>query len=765
MSQDILIIKKSSSRTVLGLTLGAITIIVIGVLVWYNYYDVKHFFENIFESNHTDDINYNNDIGLFGRTKKEVFNIDQNVFTYDEAKVACKAFGAELATKAQVEEAQKQGANWCNAGWTQEQMALYPIQEEYIEAIKGTSQEGTCGEAGINGGYQSDKNMKFSANCYGKRPKPNQDYINYIDKLLVNSKGNDSLIQKYHDMYKEKELYVSPYSHMQWSEFSKYLSDYKLGDYFPRDDISTTTTSGYYSYNIENNNTNSNNKSSKNNSNNNNSSSNNNSKNNSNSSSNNNSNNSNSNSSSLENNVNNTGTSGNSNSSLASNSASFSYNSSSNNTSNVKGSNGTNGNNYTVIEDSSSPYSASNSIDNTGRVSASTSAANNNTTSASAANNNTTSASAANNNTTSASAANNNTSGSVVNNNTTSASAANNNTTSASAANNNTTSGSAANNNTTSGSAANNNTTSGSVVNNNTTSGSAANNNTTSGSVVNNNTTSGSVVNNNTTSGSVVNNNTTSGSVVNNNTTSGSASASVENEFICNVATLDDDMIMLMIGTFMYENPEEYSTDKLEIKSLGVVMYNDGDNLYVDTLANDNSMNMIIKLTYCGENILGNADENVKFSYSDDYSILTLHDLTDNIDIEFSRYTNDNSESVENGSSNNINANVNSSASIVSNVENNTEPYANIVGYYRSSSQKYFSITYTDDGKLEYYSFYAGDVKGYLIPTDEPNTFDFEKTSGISGESIYFADDFNTYTRNSKIYYRCEEEDCSDITI
>ena len=122
MSQDTLIITKSNSDVVIGVTLGAIVIIVIVVLISYNYYDIKHFFKDIFK--HNNDITYNNDVGLLGKNNKEVFNIDQNVFTYDEAKVACKEFGAELATKAQVEEAQKQGANWCNAGWTQEQNGI-----------------------------------------------------------------------------------------------------------------------------------------------------------------------------------------------------------------------------------------------------------------------------------------------------------------------------------------------------------------------------------------------------------------------------------------------------------------------------------------------------------------------------------------------------------------------------------------------------------------------------------------------------------------
>ena len=61
-----------------------------------------------------DNIEYSNDVDTIAQMKQEVFNVDQNVFTYDEAKVACEALGAKLATKKQMHEAQKDGANWCN---------------------------------------------------------------------------------------------------------------------------------------------------------------------------------------------------------------------------------------------------------------------------------------------------------------------------------------------------------------------------------------------------------------------------------------------------------------------------------------------------------------------------------------------------------------------------------------------------------------------------------------------------------------------------
>ena len=65
--------------------------------------------------------------------KKEVYNISENIFTYDQAKNVCKKYNGKLATYAQLEKAHKKGANWCNYGWSRGQMALYPIQQEYYD--------------------------------------------------------------------------------------------------------------------------------------------------------------------------------------------------------------------------------------------------------------------------------------------------------------------------------------------------------------------------------------------------------------------------------------------------------------------------------------------------------------------------------------------------------------------------------------------------------------------------------------------------------
>ena len=226
-----------NASTTVGVTLGIVVLIIISILIWYYFDNIKRFFIDLHNNMTDDNIEYSNDVDVISQMKQEVFNVDQNVFTYDEAKVACEALGAKLATKKQMDEAQKDGANWCNNGWVDEQMAMWPIQEGYIKSIKGTHLEGKCGKPGLNGGYQPDKNLKLSANCYGYRPRPNENYIHYLEKIMKNTNNEPDLIDKYRKMFAEKDLFVAPYSDVQWSEFSKYISDYKLGDYYPRDDI------------------------------------------------------------------------------------------------------------------------------------------------------------------------------------------------------------------------------------------------------------------------------------------------------------------------------------------------------------------------------------------------------------------------------------------------------------------------------------------------------------------------------------------------
>jgi hypothetical protein len=166
--------------------------------------------------------------------KPEVFNINNNIFTYHEAQLACEALGSKLATYNQVKEAQENGANWCNYGWSEDQMALYPIQKEYIKELEKIDPElkKVCGHPGVNGGYFYDTKLRFGANCYGNKPEPDAGKIIYekgIPKHVLTGKNTDhEKILFYKKMLGEGNIDITPFSDEMWSSYSTKKSSYLL---------------------------------------------------------------------------------------------------------------------------------------------------------------------------------------------------------------------------------------------------------------------------------------------------------------------------------------------------------------------------------------------------------------------------------------------------------------------------------------------------------------------------------------------------------
>ena len=114
--------------------------------------------------------------------KGEVFHVEDNMYSYDDAKDVCSLLGSRLATYDEVEKAYNNGANWCSYGWSDEQLALFPIQKSVyneLKTIKGHQHD--CGRTGVNGGYIEDGTSKFGVNCYGKKP-----YMTDKDKNFMN---------------------------------------------------------------------------------------------------------------------------------------------------------------------------------------------------------------------------------------------------------------------------------------------------------------------------------------------------------------------------------------------------------------------------------------------------------------------------------------------------------------------------------------------------------------------------------------------------
>jgi len=146
------------------------------------------------------------------KNKKEVFNISKNIFSYDEAKYVCKSFDSELATYNQVKRAHSNGANWCNYGWSSNQMALYPIQTKFYDNLTSDNKEkGICGKPGINGGYFKDSKLKFGVNCYGYKPKPDNNSLIYLEDNEEAPSRKDSFEKSKIEGIKNKLSKLSPY--------------------------------------------------------------------------------------------------------------------------------------------------------------------------------------------------------------------------------------------------------------------------------------------------------------------------------------------------------------------------------------------------------------------------------------------------------------------------------------------------------------------------------------------------------------------------
>jgi hypothetical protein len=153
--------------------------------------------------------------------KKQVFNIPGNYYNYNNADAICKAYGAELATYDQIEKAYNKGAEWCNYGWSANQLALFPTQKQTYNTLqKIPGHENDCGRAGINGGYIANPKVKFGVNCYGNKPKITEEE----EEIMQNTppypqNAKDLAFQKRVDFWKTKvdNILVSPFNHDMWS--------------------------------------------------------------------------------------------------------------------------------------------------------------------------------------------------------------------------------------------------------------------------------------------------------------------------------------------------------------------------------------------------------------------------------------------------------------------------------------------------------------------------------------------------------------------
>jgi hypothetical protein len=155
----------------------------------------------------------------------EVFNISNNLYTYDDAQAICSSYDAKLATYDQIEAAYNDGAEWCSYGWSDNQMIYFPTQKATWDKLQKTKKhKNDCGRPGVNGGYIANPYLKFGVNCYGKKPKASDNDLARMkaNKDYVFPKTEEDLALekkiKYWKDNADKLLKVNSFNTNKWFE-------------------------------------------------------------------------------------------------------------------------------------------------------------------------------------------------------------------------------------------------------------------------------------------------------------------------------------------------------------------------------------------------------------------------------------------------------------------------------------------------------------------------------------------------------------------
>ena len=155
---------------------------------------------------------------------REVFNISNNLYTYDDAQAICKSYDSRLATYEEIEDSYNNGSEWCNYGWSDGQMILFPTQKATWDKLQQTKgQKNDCGRPGINGGYIANPTMQFGVNCFGKKPEAKiTDLVQMTNNNTVPKTKEDEILDakvKYWQENSDKMLTVNSFNKEKWNEF------------------------------------------------------------------------------------------------------------------------------------------------------------------------------------------------------------------------------------------------------------------------------------------------------------------------------------------------------------------------------------------------------------------------------------------------------------------------------------------------------------------------------------------------------------------
>jgi hypothetical protein len=228
----------STSTSTIGSTSNILTVIIIGILIvlvlvnavqYFFGIDVVANLSNLFTPDAKLDVKViQNDskppepsVVPEIKIREQVFNIPGNYYGYEDAKSLCSAYGARLANYNEIEDAYKGGGEWCNYGWSDGQMALFPTQQSTFDGLqKIPGHENDCGRPGINGGYIANPQVKFGVNCFGYKPKMTKEEEELMQNSTPYPKTEKDLAMERRVEYWKKrlnEILVSPFNYKNWS--------------------------------------------------------------------------------------------------------------------------------------------------------------------------------------------------------------------------------------------------------------------------------------------------------------------------------------------------------------------------------------------------------------------------------------------------------------------------------------------------------------------------------------------------------------------
>jgi len=230
-SNDLNTNNSDGSQNIMGIVFISILVILILVNAMQYFFsiNVKAYISDLFTHKAKIDIVVDQPTTLYQpsvipeiKFRDQVFNIPGNYYNYENAKALCKAYGSDLATYQQIENSYKNGSEWCNYGWSEGQMALFPTQQnsfDDLQKIKG--HEHDCGRPGINGGYIANPQVKFGVNCYGHKPKINEEEDELMKTMpKYPQTAQDLAFDKRVEYWKTQidDILVSPFNNYMWGE-------------------------------------------------------------------------------------------------------------------------------------------------------------------------------------------------------------------------------------------------------------------------------------------------------------------------------------------------------------------------------------------------------------------------------------------------------------------------------------------------------------------------------------------------------------------